>query len=93
VVSLKNPVCPARPWRKKNLEIARNDQILGHSDEEKGQASLGTKREQGLRLMAIRQERPELLAFSASGHEGAVNGWTATSEEKRWICPIELSVR
>src|SRR5271157_4377424 len=32
--------------------------------------------------MAIRQERPELLAFSASGHEGAVDGWTATSGEK-----------
>jgi len=68
-----------------------NDQILRHSDEEKGHASLGTKREQGLRLMAIRQERPELMAFSASGHQGAVNGWTAASQEKRWIfrwnCP------
>ena len=92
MVSLKNSVCPARPWRKKNLEIGMKDQILGHSDEEKGQASLGTKREQGLRLITIRQERPELLAFSASGQEGAVNGWTATSEEKRWICPMELSI-
>jgi len=92
VVSLKNSVCPARPWREKNLEIGMNDQILGHSDEEKGQASLGTKREQALRLMAIRRERPELLAFSASGHKGAVNDWTAASEEKRMDFPMELSV-
>jgi len=70
-----------------------NDQILGHSDEEKGQASLGTKREQGLRLTAILQERLELLAFSASGHEGAVNGWAAASEEKRMGFPMQLSVR
>ena len=74
VVSLKNSVCPARPWRKKNLEIGMKDQILGHSDEEKGQASLGRKREQGLRLMAIRQERLEPLASSPSGHERTVNG-------------------
>ena len=64
-----------------------------YQNEEKGQASLGTKREQALRLMAIRQERPKLLAFSASGHEGAVNGWTAASEEKRMGFPMELSVR
>jgi len=61
-------------------------------DEEKGQASLRTKREQALRLMAIRQERPEPLALSASGPKGAVNGWTAASEEKRMDFPMELSV-
>jgi hypothetical protein len=33
VASLKNSVRPARAWRKKNLEIAMNDQILGHTDE------------------------------------------------------------
>ena len=50
-------------------------------------------RERALRLMAIRQARLEPLAFSASGHEGAVNGWTATTEGKRRICPMEVSVR
>ena len=46
-------------------------------DEEKGQASLRTKREQAWRLMAIRQERLEPLALSASGHGRMVNGWAA----------------
>src|SRR5271157_543703 len=38
-----------------------------------------TKSEQGLRLMVIGQPRLEPVALSASGHEGAVNGWTAAS--------------
>ena len=32
------------------------------------------------------------LALSASGPKGAVNGWTAASEEKRMDFPMELSV-
>ena len=51
-----------------------------------------TKSEQGLRLMVIGQPRLEPVALSASGHEGAVNGWTAASEEKRMDFPMELSV-
>jgi len=31
VASLKNLVYPALPWRKKNLEIGMNNQILAHS--------------------------------------------------------------
>ncbi len=33
-----------------------------------------------LGLMAIRQARMEPLALSASGHEGAVDGWAAASD-------------
>jgi len=40
------------------------------------------RREEALRL-ALRQERLEPLALSASGHERMVYGWAAASGEKR----------
>jgi hypothetical protein len=40
-----------------------------------------------LAIMAIRQARMEPLALSASGHEGAVNGWAAASEQEKFDSP------
>ena len=41
-----------------------------------------------MRLLAIRQARPDPLALSVSGPERMVNGWAAASGKKR----INLSV-
>ena len=40
------------------------------------------RREESLRLAAIRKARLEPLALSASGHERMVNGWAAASGEE-----------
>ena len=50
------------------------------------------RREEALRLIAIRQARLEPLALSASGHERMVNGWAAASGEKRidFVCRNRL---
>ena len=42
-----------------------------------------SRREQALRLLAIRQTRLEPLALSVSGRERMFNGWTAASGEKQ----------
>ncbi|MGC1717620.1 MAG: CHC2 zinc finger domain-containing protein, partial [Isosphaeraceae bacterium] len=49
-------------------------------------------REEALRLLAIRQARPDPLAFSVSGPERTVNGWAAASGEKRidFVCRNRL---
>ena len=48
---------------------------------------MGIRREQALRLTAIRQARLEPLALSASGHERMVNGWAAASGEEKFDLP------
>jgi hypothetical protein len=63
------------------LPTPGGESLLYTSDYE-GRKRTGIMRARAFRLMAIRQARLELLASSASGHEGVVNGWAAASGEE-----------
>ena len=62
--------------------------LLGRIPGKSGRA----RREEALRLLAIRQARPDPLALSVSGPERMVNGWAAASGEKRidFVCRNRL---